>query len=104
MEFIEGGVSLNDLLKEPKGGTRLLREDLRDAEMETIYRQFAVFLLQLFNLNFDHIGSLNAPTPGLSFPARHLTWKAHDILQTGGVDTFGMIHHPNPETSPPTDN
>lgn len=99
MDFIQGGVCLNDLLKGSKGGTRLLREDLSDIEMETIYRQFAVFLLQLFKLNFDHIGSLDPPTPELSFPIRPLTWKAHDILQTGGVDTFGMICHPSSQVS-----
>lgn len=88
MEFIQDGVSLNDLLKDVNGGTRLLREDLSDDEMETIYRQFANFLLQLFRLDFDHIGSLDSPTPELRFPIRPLTWKAHDILQTGGVDTF----------------
>lgn len=95
MEFIQGGVSLNDLLKESKDGTRLLREDLGDAEIETIYRQLAAFLLQLFKLNFDRIGSLDSPVPGSSFPARPLTFKAHDILQTGGVDTFGMVCCPN---------
>ncbi|KAK7413883.1 hypothetical protein QQX98_007224 [Neonectria punicea] len=88
MEFIQGGASLNDLLKEPKGGTRLLKDDLSGDEIETIYRQFAVFLLQLFKLNFDHIGSLDSPTLELRFPDRPLTWKAHDILQTGGVDVF----------------
>jgi hypothetical protein len=94
MEFIQG-TSLNDLLKDPDDGTRLLREDLEDDEIETIYRQFASFLLQLFKLEFDHIGNLESPTAGLRFPTRPLTWKAHDILQTGGVDTFGTLpwHH-----------
>lgn len=89
MEFIQGGTPLNDLLKEPKGGTRLLRDDLSDGEMEMIYRQFAVFLLQLFKLDFDRVGNLDYSVPELRFPSRPLTWKAHDILQTGGVDTFG---------------
>lgn len=89
MEFIHGA-SLNDLFKDVNGGTRLLREDLTDDEMETIYRQLANFLLQIFKLDFAHIGSLEYPTPELRFPVRPLTWKAHDILQTGGVDTFGI--------------
>lgn len=80
MEFIRDGVSLNDLLKDPNGGTRLLREDLNDEEIEIIYRQFAKFLLQLFKLDFEQIGSLDSPTPGLHFPIRPLTWKVHDIL------------------------
>lgn len=89
MEFIQDGVSLTKLLKDVDSGTRLLKEDLSDDEMETIYRQFANFLLQLFKLDFEHIGSLQSPNPSLRFPIRPLTWKAHDILQTGGVDTFG---------------
>lgn len=91
MDFIQDGVSLNDLLRDPGSGTRLLREDLSDDEMKIIYRQLANFLLQLFSLDFDHIGSLDSLNPELRFPIRPLTWKAHDILQTGGVDTFGML-------------
>jgi len=49
MEFIQDGVSLNDLLKDLNSGTRLLREDLNDAEIEVIYRQVAKFLLQLLS-------------------------------------------------------
>ena len=90
MEFIQEGVSLNDLLKDVKSGTRLLREDVSDVELEIIHKHFAGFLLQLFKLDFDHIGSLDSTAPKLRFPVRPLTWKAHDILQTGGVDTFGM--------------
>lgn len=88
-------MSLNDLFKDLNSGTRLLREDISDDEIETIYRQFASFLLQLFKLDFDHIGSLDCPTSEHRFPIRPLTWKAHDILQTGGVDTFGTSprHH-----------
>ncbi len=92
MDFIDG-VSLSDLLKDPSAErpTRLIREDISDSDIETIYRQLAVFLLQLFNLDFDRIGSLpssrieaRSPTP-----IRPLTFKAHSILQNGGVDTFG---------------
>jgi len=48
MEFIQDGMSLNDPFKDLNNGTRLLREDASD-EMETIYRQFAGFLLQLLS-------------------------------------------------------
>ncbi|KAJ0165521.1 putative MFS-type transporter [Colletotrichum tanaceti] len=89
MDYIQGGVSLDKLLNDPDSGTRLLRKDLSDEEMETIYRQFAGFLLQLFKLDFDHIGAPESPNPNLHFPTRPLTWKAHDILHTGGVNTFG---------------
>ncbi|RSL55196.1 hypothetical protein CEP53_007176 [Fusarium sp. AF-6] len=61
MEFIQG-VSANHFL--------------RDAETAAT--------TQHFELDFDQIGSL--PTPTTSFPAliRPLTWKVHNIAQTGG--------------------
>jgi hypothetical protein len=93
MELIQEGVSLHDLLKDVNSGTRLLRDDLSDQEIETIYRQFANFLLRLFKLDFDYMGNLHSPHPELRFPSQPLTWKVHDILQTGGVDTFGRHDH-----------
>lgn len=84
MDFING-VSLSDILKDPKAEqpSRLLREDIDDNDIEVIYRQFANFLLQLFMVNFNQIGSL--PIPNTE------SQKTHTILQNGGVDTFGMI-------------
>lgn len=93
MDFING-VSLSDLLKNPNAErpTRLMREDISDNDIENIYRQLANYLLQLFKLDFDRICSL--PWPGVEAqsdtPARPLTFKAHSILQNGGVNTFGM--------------
>jgi hypothetical protein len=90
MDFING-VSLSDLLEDPNAEcpTRLMREDISDSDIEVIYRQLANFLLQLFKLDFDRIGSLpspraeaQSPTPT---PTRPLTFKAHSILQNGGV-------------------
>ncbi|RAK94954.1 phosphotransferase enzyme family protein [Aspergillus ibericus CBS 121593] len=92
MDFIDG-VSLSDLLQDPstESPNRVIREDISDSDIEIIYRQLAKFLLQLFKLDFDRIGSLvsqqaeaQSPTP-----PRPLTFKAHSILQNGGVDTFG---------------
>jgi aminoglycoside phosphotransferase (APT) family kinase protein len=95
MDFVNG-VCLNDLLTDPNEAepTRLLREDISDGDMEVIYRQFANFLLQLFNLDFDSIGSLPSPEaePESLMPKRPLTYKAHDILHNGGVDVFGTAY------------
>lgn len=63
-----------------------MREDISDFNMEKIYRQLASFLLQLFKLDFDRIGSLPSPYPetqGSSTLARPLTFKVHTILQNG---------------------
>jgi len=95
MDFING-VSLSDLLEDPKAErlTRLMREDISDDDIEIIYRQFANFLLQLFKLDFNRIGSLPSPEDEAKTenftPNRPLTFKAHSILQGGGVDASGM--------------
>jgi hypothetical protein len=92
MDFING-VSLSDILKDPNAEkpTRLMREDISDSTIEILYRQMANFLLQLFKLDFDRIGSLPWPSHEAHgpMPKRPLTFKAHSILQNGGVDTFG---------------
>ena len=68
-----------------------MREDISDNDVEYIYRQMANLLLQLFKLDFEAIGSLMWPGDVIESPTarRPLTFKAHSILQNGGVDTFG---------------
>ncbi|KAI1965854.1 hypothetical protein LOZ58_000754 [Ophidiomyces ophidiicola] len=95
MDFIEG-LYLDDFLKNHNAEklTHLMREDIRDDEVEIIYRQMANYMLQLFKLDFPRIGSL--PWPGAvskctTLP-RPLTFKTHTILQDGGVNTFGNRH------------
>ena len=92
MDLIDG-VSLSDLLQDPKAErpSRVMREDISDSDIEVIYRQLANFLLQLFKLDFDRIGSLPSPQAEAenTTPPRPLTFKAHSILQNGGVETFG---------------
>ncbi|KAL4985841.1 hypothetical protein BDW68DRAFT_164298 [Aspergillus falconensis] len=92
MDFIDG-VSLSDILQDPNAErpSRVMREDISDSDIECIYRQLANFLLQLFMLDFDQIGSLPSPQTEAQGPTppRPLTFKAHSILQNGGVDTFG---------------
>jgi len=62
MEFIND-VSLGDLLRDPNAErpSRVTREDISESDIEVIYRQMANFLLQLFELDFDRIGSLPSP-------------------------------------------
>lgn len=90
MKFIQG-ISVNNLLRnhDAKRNTRLIKEDINEGDLEFLYRQFANFLIQLFKLDFYRIGSLPTPETGFQVPIRPLTWKVHDIIQTGGVDTFG---------------
>ncbi|CAG8920394.1 unnamed protein product [Penicillium salamii] len=93
MDFING-VSLSSLLQDPNAErpNRVIREDISDSDIEVIYRQLANFLLQLFKLDFDQIGSLPSPqteNPSPT-PPRPLTFKAQTILQDGG-----LVHQPN---------
>ncbi|CAG7949020.1 unnamed protein product [Penicillium olsonii] len=92
MDFIDG-VGLSSLLQDPKAekSSRVVREDISDSDIEIIYRQLANFLLQLFKLDFDQIGSLPSPHTECPRPTppRPLTFKAETILHDGGVDTFG---------------
>jgi len=95
MDFIDG-INVSDLLKDPNAErpTRLMKEDISNSDIEVIYKQLANFMLQLFELDFERIGSLPSPTAKAQSPmsTRPLTFKAHSILQNGGVDTFGMIY------------
>ncbi|KAJ5972398.1 uncharacterized protein N7479_002316 [Penicillium vulpinum] len=85
MTFIEG-VCLKDVLIE--SGSQVLKRHLPDDTIELIYRQMANIMLQLFKIDFYRIGSLPTTTTNFAVPTRPLTWKAHDILQTGGINTF----------------
>ncbi|KAK4868589.1 hypothetical protein LT330_006791 [Penicillium expansum] len=86
MEFIEG-VYLADKFCGKE--LEILQEDIPDRDVEFIHRQIANFMLQLFAIDLPHIGSLPTPVTGFPAPIRPLTRKAHDILHTGGVNTFG---------------
>jgi hypothetical protein len=55
--------------------------------------------LQLYELNFDRIGSLPTPRTGFPVPIRPLTVKVHDIMNIGGVNTVGMCDDPSWRTS-----
>ncbi|OAA53512.1 Protein kinase-like domain protein [Niveomyces insectorum RCEF 264] len=91
MDFVPG-VPLESVLCNPDADHhfRLIREDISDDTMAFLYRQFAAIQLQLFKLDVgDRIGSLPATQTGFRAPVRPLTFKAHDIMQTGGVDVFG---------------
>ncbi|OQE06526.1 hypothetical protein PENVUL_c017G05713 [Penicillium vulpinum] len=92
MDFING-VSLSSLLQKPNAEqpSRVIRDDISDSDIEVIYTQLANFLLQLFDLDFDQIGSIPSPEAETQSPTppRPLAFKAQTILQNGGVDTFG---------------
>lgn len=84
MDYIDG-VSLSETLRgsNTERPSRVMREDISDSDIECICRQLANFLLQLFRLHFDHIGSLPSPRTKAQSPTtpQPLTYKAHGILE-----------------------
>lgn len=57
--FVEG-ISLDDVLRDQNDPeSRMLRDDVEDADIQTIYKQIAHFMLQLSRLNF--LGSAAYP-------------------------------------------
>ncbi|KAJ5358220.1 Aminoglycoside phosphotransferase [Penicillium brevicompactum] len=86
MEFIEG-VCLNNIFT--GGDFRLLKTDVSEGDLKIVYRQMANFMLQIFEIDFERIGSLPTPITGYSPPALPLTWKLQEIIRTGGVDASG---------------
>jgi hypothetical protein len=89
--FVEG-VSLGQLLQDSTDS--LMRHDVSDETIKTLFRQVARIVLQLSKLDFARIGSMSTESPvpndnyAASIQCRPLTLKAHDILQVGGINTL----------------
>ncbi|KAJ5633892.1 hypothetical protein N7528_001734 [Penicillium herquei] len=90
MDFIEGKTLL-ELLLDPdaENPTRHMREDISLDNVTRIYQQMANFMLQMYHINFDKIGSLPWPETEATGPPRPLTLKAHEMRHITGVDVFG---------------
>jgi hypothetical protein len=92
MEYIEGE-SLGKILEEfpePEHG-QILKSDIDENDLETIYRQVANILLQLSEHDFSQIGSLSRIDNTHSCAAsRPLTLKLNEIESHGGVFVGGM--------------
>lgn len=92
------GVDLERILRTPGSKVSLMREDLSDGVVAKIYRQVASYMLQLFQLDFPRIGSFSESTAtprGEEYTAaiesRPFTWRSHESLVLGGVDTYCMF-------------
>lgn len=88
MEHIPG-ISLDKIFL--KGTSRIVSNEIDESDLKSIYRQMAGFMLELWNLNFDQLGSL--PCNKTAFPASKipLTWKVNEIAQRGGVLPYGIV-------------
>lgn len=93
------GVILGQMLHESTDS--LMRHDVSDEVIETLFEQVACIVLQLSKLDFARIGSLSTESPvvgdnyAASIQFRSLTLKAHDIHQVGGINTLCMHYQFN---------
>ncbi|KAI1120312.1 hypothetical protein F5Y10DRAFT_134548 [Nemania abortiva] len=100
--FIEG-VGVDEILQNVDA--RIMKDDVSEHVIETIFRQTISFQLQLQQLNFPCIGSMTSASttdgPGFSatISSRPFTKKAHDFLENGGVDVLGPRHKTYSSTS-----
>lgn len=92
MEFIEG-IGVDEILQHRD--SRLMREDVSERVIESLFRQMIDFSLQLQNLDFPLIGSLTSESiPGkdgfaATIHSRPVTKKSHEFLLDNGVDVLG---------------
>lgn len=90
MEFIEGE-SLGDIWEtnpRPESG-QTLKVDISDRDLDIVYRQMAIIMLELSGHEFSHIGALS-PGDTYTVNSRPVTWKMNEILHHGGVDVGSM--------------
>jgi len=83
---------LEQLLSCPDNpNSSFLNKNLDDEKVERIYRQLARFKLQLFEINFEHIGSLVEGSPRLQPP---LTMAANMMACLSGANLLSTTTIP----------
>ncbi len=95
MDYVEGS-HLSDVLKKPtpdKQETYILNPDIDDRTLDIVYRQIADFMLQLYEFDFTHIGSISENCCGSntwSVTGRPLTYNMNELAISTGypIDRF----------------
>jgi len=89
-EYIHG-TPLDKLWRtDPEDPRSLLRTDIRDGELEGVYRQVANIILELSENPLDRIGSLCIEEGKFAVNSRPLTLKMNEVVRFGGVAIDGM--------------
>lgn len=93
MDFIDGEPlgKILEVLPRPESG-QILKPDIDESDLDTIYRQMANILLELSEHDFPQIGSLtriSGTRPCVD--SRPLTLKMNEIQCHGGVDVSGKL-------------
>lgn len=95
MDYVEG-LHLSDVLKKPtlnKQEKEYLNPDIDDMTLDIVYRQIADFMLQLYEFDFTHIGSISEDSRGSntwSVTGRPLTYNMNELAISTGypIDRF----------------
>lgn len=95
MDYVEG-TNLSEILKKPtldKQEKHILNPDIDDTTLDIIYRQIAGFMLQLYEFDFTHIGSISEDRCGSntwSVTGRPLTYNMNELAVSTGypIDRF----------------
>jgi len=91
-EFIQGPTLDHLWRQDPDDRRSLLRKDIRDEELEDVYRQVANIMLQLSETPLDRIGSLSFENQEFSVDSRPLTLKMNEVVRFSGVSVDGNHH------------
>lgn len=93
MDHISGGESLGHLWRVGPE-ERILRDDISERDLRTVYRQIAGFYLELSKLEFPTVGSLSIKDDGsIRSDSGPLTLKMQEIEAHGGVKVGGTTHY-----------
>ncbi|KAF2455601.1 hypothetical protein BDY21DRAFT_395994 [Lineolata rhizophorae] len=91
MDYIPGGESLGRLWREGPND-RILRSDISERDLRTVYRQIAGFYLELSKLEFPNVGSLSIRDgQSIHSDLGPLTLKMQEIEAHGGVKVGGIL-------------
>lgn len=91
MDYIPDSESLGHLWREGPE-KRILRSDISERDLRTVYRQIAVFYLELSKLEFPNVGSLSIrDDQSISSDLGPLTLKMQEIEAHGGVKVGGIV-------------
>ncbi|KAK8177123.1 kinase-like domain-containing protein [Phyllosticta citrichinensis] len=91
MDYVDG-LKLGELWKDPTASrlSRHLKKDISDRDLRIVHRQMARFLLELYKLRFDKIGSLVMDDDGqMSVQGPPLTWTMQEIEAHSGIKAGG---------------
>jgi hypothetical protein len=89
MDFVPGGESLHHLWRQSPDEA-VLRSDISEGDLRTVYRQVAGIYLELSKLEFPHVGSLCIrDDQSIHADLGPLTLKMQEIEAYGGVKVGG---------------